>query len=422
MTQKKLNQIQKETERTDSDLEWEVVEVKEVCEKIVDCINNTAPTVEGPTPYKMIRTPNIEDGHLDLEDTKYSTEETYEKWTRRAEVKKGDVLLTREAPLGDVALVRREDTIFLGQRIVQYRPDTDVLDPRFLTYAFMSPFVQKQIHKFKGSGSVVDHIRVPECEELKIPLPPLEYQKKVSDILDNLDEKIHVNRGMNPKLESFGRCLYRKWFEEYEPYEDFKETEKGKIPKSFEVKDLVEIADVTYGKSFDSSNYNDDGEGFPLIRNGDLPENETDKFTTEDFGNEYLIEPGDLLVSMDGKFRSYIWKGKKSALNQRVCKFEGKGEKFSNIFLYFLLEKPLSVLEKTKTGTTVIHLGKRDIRSTKVVVPDEESLNEFNKILNPIYEKMVSNVVESRNLESVRDRLIPKMLSGEMKVETDGDE
>jgi type I restriction enzyme S subunit len=177
--------------------EWPVVEVKDACNLVVDCINNTAPTVEHETPYKMIRTPNIEDGHLYKDDVKYVEEEVYKKWTRRAKVNSGDVLLTREAPLGDVGLVREDDTIFLGQRIMQYRPDPDILDSRYLTYAFLSPFVQSQIHKYKGSGSVVDHIRVPECESLEIPLPPLKYQKKIAKLLNTFDRKIRLNTEMS---------------------------------------------------------------------------------------------------------------------------------------------------------------------------------------------------------------------------------
>nr|MBF4354916.1 restriction endonuclease subunit S [Vibrio anguillarum] len=100
---------------------WPRVKVSELCELIVDCINKTAPRVERVTSYKMIRTPNIKNGKIDLAGCRYVEKETYEKWTRRATVNKGDVLLTREAPMGEAGLVNFEDTVFLGQRIMQYR-------------------------------------------------------------------------------------------------------------------------------------------------------------------------------------------------------------------------------------------------------------------------------------------------------------
>ncbi len=107
---------------------WPVVEVQDVCELIVDCVNKTAPTVDYVTPYRMIRTTNIRYGRVDLTSCRYVEADTYERWTRRAKVKAGDVLLTREAPIGEVGYVDQYDTIFLGQRIMQYRANPNLLD------------------------------------------------------------------------------------------------------------------------------------------------------------------------------------------------------------------------------------------------------------------------------------------------------
>ena len=114
---------------------WCRVPIVELCEAHVDCVNRTAPIVDSPTPYKMIRTTNVRDGYIDTENVRYVTEETYKKWTRRLIPKRGDVILTREAPLGEVGKIRSGDQIFLGQRLYQFRTNPKKLDADFLLYA-----------------------------------------------------------------------------------------------------------------------------------------------------------------------------------------------------------------------------------------------------------------------------------------------
>ena len=122
--------------------EWQTVKVSDVCEFVVDCVNKTAPLSASITPYKMIRTSHIKNGFIRLTDEKCVSEETYQKWTRRASLEYGDVLLTREAPLGSVAMIREEKNHFLGQRIVQYRSNPGVLDPSYFLYTFLSHALQ----------------------------------------------------------------------------------------------------------------------------------------------------------------------------------------------------------------------------------------------------------------------------------------
>jgi len=141
----------------DEKRQWRRVLIKDVCESIIDCVNKTAPTVEGPTPYKMIRTTNVKAGKIDLINVKYVTKEIYDKWTRRAIPRKGDVILTREAPLGEVGMLHTNDTIFLGQRLIQYRVDPEKLDNHYLLYSFQADDLQSQIKSF-GSGATVKHL------------------------------------------------------------------------------------------------------------------------------------------------------------------------------------------------------------------------------------------------------------------------
>src|SRR5690606_18135458 len=118
---------------------WRDTPIEDLCELVVDCINKTAPVVDGPTPFKMIRTTNVRDGRVDTVNVRYVEKEAYRKWTRRGVPLAGDVILTREAPLGDVGLLRGSDTVFLGQRLVMYRANPEKANNRYLLYALLSP-------------------------------------------------------------------------------------------------------------------------------------------------------------------------------------------------------------------------------------------------------------------------------------------
>ncbi|WLD93357.1 restriction endonuclease subunit S [Alkalihalobacillus sp. AL-G] len=157
---------------------WRRVSIEEVCESIIDCINKTAPTVQEPTPYKMIRTSNVKNGKINLNSVKFVTQDTFNLWTRRQVPRQGDVLLTREAPLGEVGIIQTDDHVFLGQRIVSYRVDTSILDNNYLLYAFQSKDVQQQIQSL-ASGSTVLHMRVPDSKKLQLNLPSLTEQRSI---------------------------------------------------------------------------------------------------------------------------------------------------------------------------------------------------------------------------------------------------
>lgn len=190
--------------------------VSTICDSIVDCLNRTAPKVDHPTPYKMIRTTNIRYGKLDLSDVKYVDEETYKIWTRRQVPMVGDVLLTREAPLGETAIIENDDTLFLGQRIVSYRVKPDVALPRYLYFALRSRLLKKQFKDF-GAGATVQHMRVPQSKELLIPVPPIETQKAIIQILDSVENEVHsLEAAFECKLQDIDdlrQSLLQKAFE-----------------------------------------------------------------------------------------------------------------------------------------------------------------------------------------------------------------
>jgi type I restriction enzyme S subunit len=162
--------------------------IEEWCDSIMDCVNKTAPVVEDPTPFKMIRTTNVRHGCVDVSSVRYVTEETYQVWTRRQTPQKGDVILTREAPMGEAGMLLTDDKVFLGQRLVSYRANSAQLDNHFLLFALQSSNLQGQIHA-KASGSTVQHMRVPDTKNLLLAAPSLAKQREVVTQLASLHEE-----------------------------------------------------------------------------------------------------------------------------------------------------------------------------------------------------------------------------------------
>lgn len=165
---------------------WPLVKIDNVCLSIIDCINKTAPSVDYVTPYKMIRTTNIKKGMVNLEDVRYVVKEIYDVWIRRQRPMYGDVLLTREAPVGEVGMLLSDEQVFLGQRLVSYRVDRNKLNNYFLLCAFQSAFMQKQMHSL-ASGAMVRHIRVPDTKNFLIPIPlEVDYQAMLVNKLNEI--------------------------------------------------------------------------------------------------------------------------------------------------------------------------------------------------------------------------------------------
>ena len=216
-------------------VDWPLVKIEDVCSLIVDRVNKTAPVSSQSTPFRMIRTTNVRNGRIDLSDCKRVDEETFKKWTRRANLKAGDVVLTREAPIGEVGRMPEQDGVFLGQRLMQYRADPDLLDDRFLLYSFLSPQLQHQFGSHEGSGSVVSHIRVGDCVKFELRLPPLAEQRKIGEILGAIDDKIDLNRRLNQTLEAMAQALFKSWFVDFDPV-------KAKIAAKEEGRDPLRAA------------------------------------------------------------------------------------------------------------------------------------------------------------------------------------
>ena len=168
--------------------DWSVQSAESLCDLVVDCKNRTPPVVENGE-YAVVRTPNVRAGRFVREDLVFTDEASFREWTRRAVPRPGDVLITREAPLGQVCLAPKDLQICLGQRMMLYRPAPTKLDGRFLVYACLSAGVRELLMS-KVGGSTVGHARVDDIRALTLPVPLLNEQKAISEALGDADALI----------------------------------------------------------------------------------------------------------------------------------------------------------------------------------------------------------------------------------------
>ena len=457
---------------------WPRVRISEVCELIVDCVNKTAPKSEFPTEFKMLRTPNVKNGRVDTSNCFYVTEDTYLKWTRRATVNRNDVLLTREAPLGEVGIVKSEEKLFLGQRLMQYRADQTKLDPDFLAYSFLSPDLQHQFRMHEGSGSVVSHIRVGDCSKFEINLPPLTTQKSIAKILGELDQRIELNRKTNQTLEQMAQTLFKSWFVDFDPVVDnalaagkpipdellhrvevrkkahaladfqplpehirnlfpseFEQTGEptvginGWVPKGWQVTNMhqmVETVSKTYNlKEVDEVIFLNTSD----IESGQVLHNEYSQTIGLPGQAKKTIKKGDILYSeirpQNKRYAFVDFDAEEYVVSTKLMVLRAK-EGIEPLLPYFLLTQEETVNELQRVAEhrsgTFPQITYKELSKVLTVLPREAELVTLfvEQYLKPSYAKKASLTQQNTQLTKIRDTLLPKLISGEIQLDSSG--
>ena len=253
--------------------------------------------------------------------------------------------------------------------------------------------------------------------EIELPSEK-EDQHRIASILSSLDRKIELNNKINADLEEMAQAIFKNWFVDFEPFKDgkFVDSELGMIPEGWKVGSPYEYVKVVYGAPYKSAKFNDNGEGLPLIRIRDLKDCNPQFYTPEILPQTEYVNMGDIVAGMDAEFVPHIWKGNTGLLNQRVCKLMPQQTSISNLFVLYLMKPELEFVQSYKTGTTVSHLGKADIDKFVVVLPPLEVVEECSKILDSILQRIKNISTESRILSTLRDTLLPRLMSGEIEV------
>jgi len=350
----------------------------------------------------------------------------------------GDVVLTSKGTVGRFAFVREGTRQFVYSPQLSYwrSLDFNTIDPYFLFYWIQGEEFQEQADGVKSQTDMADYVSLTDQRRMKITLPPLPEQRAIARILGALDDKIELNRRMNHTLEEMARALFKSWFVDFDPVTakaegrvpfgmnaetasqfpaEFEDTEEGSIPKGWKVGTVGEAFDLTMGQSPPGETYNEIGDGIAFYQG------------RTDFGTRYptprvyctaptrFANPGDTLVSVRAPVGDVNIANEKCSIGRGLASIRHKsGSRSFTYYSMLFLKEEFDVFEGE--GTLFGSISGEGFRNIKIVIPSPEIVAEFERKMRSVDQTIENNESQSKNLASIRDALLPKLLSGELRV------
>lgn len=385
--------------------------LQEVCEKIVDCPHETPKWLKKGIP--VIRNFNLIDGRIDFSDGYYVDEDTYMKRTKREIPRGGDIVFSREAPIGNCAIIPNDFKCCLGQRIVLLRVNKNICSSEYLLTVLLSDYVKKQIEQVSKRGSIVSNFNIGDLGNLVIPI--LENQEKIADLSTIILNKIILNNKLSKELESIVKTIYDYWFLQYEfqneegkPYKStggkmvYNEKLKKEIPEGWKVTTIGKIIIERQKSSIKVGQAKNKLGKYPFFTSG-----------SEIYEmNEFLIDGRNCFLSTGGKGYVQYYVGK-SSYSTDTWVISGIND--LEDYLYLFIKSIENMLDnKYFAGTGLQHLQKDLFKDTHIVIPSDEILKRFNKISNTIFNKISRIYKENKELQKLRDFLLPLLMNGQV--------
>jgi len=342
---------------------------------------------------------------------------------------KGDILLSVRAPVGETNIAPRE--LCIGRGLASLRMKNQ--NNHFLLYLLRN-FKNNLIAK--GTGTVYSSVNKSTISNLRLPFPPLPEQRAIAELLTSLDDKIELNRRMSATLEQIAQAIFKQWFIDFEfpdengqPYKssggEMVESELGEIPRGWEVKDIGDIC-KTFGGGTPKTkepSYWEDGDIFwatptdmtslksPIIF-------DTSRKITEEGLNKSsakLLPIGSVLMTSRATLGYFAITKVPICTNQGFISMVCDGE-VSNYYLLHTLKNKVELIENLASGSTYLEINKSSFRSISVIIPPSSLIEKFDNFVKLIYDKIYLYESESQNLSLIRDELLPKLMSGKIRL------
>ena len=393
--------------------------------------------VNDPSAPRLLRGDNIGQGRLRWDGAKRwpqnETQSLNSYWLRG-----DDVVIAMDRPWIKAGLkfsaVRESDLpALLVQRVSRLRGNSR-LNTRFLSYVIGGRDFTNYVLSVQ-TGTAVPHISARQIKEFEFLLPSLSEQRAIAHILGTLDDKIELNRRMNEVLEGMARVLFKSWFVDFDPVRAkmdgrdpglpqhladlfpnrLIESELGEIPEGWEVKTLRQCTHLTMGQSPPGHTYNEHGEGLPFFQG------------RSDFGSRYpsnrrfcsaptrIAQPGDTLVSVRAPVGDINMAWDRCCIGRGVAALRHKSGTASFTY-YYAWKIQVALREYEHTGTVFGAINKGQFEALLVIEPNPRIIDAFDSYAGPIDAKINSNTRESRVLVALRDTLLPKLISGKIRV------
>ena len=404
-------------------MKYNIMKMEEALDALIDYRGKTPKKSE--TGIMTLSAKSVKNNYIDYSQCYYISKEEYQRFMVRGFPQKGDVLLTTEAPLGMVARLDRDD-IAIAQRLLTLRGKKGVLDNDYLLYYLQSPIGQAAL-KARETGTTVTGIKQAEFRKIEIEIPCYDIQKKISSILRTIDEKIKVNNDINENLEQQAQALFKEWFIDNPENVDWSASTFRELIQS--------TLNGDWGKENPTGNHTEKvycirGADIPEIKAGNKGKMPTRYILPKNLANKKL-EAGDIVVEISGGSPTQST-GRCTAITQSlldrydssmVCTNFCKAIKPKNgysLFVYYywqyLYEK--GVFFSYENGTTGIkNLDFTGfIETESIIVPPFDKVQAFDDYCKSIFNQVFANGKQSEQLASLRDTLLPRLISGELDV------
>ncbi len=401
-------------------MEWKEVRLGEVCNIITGFpFPGKKYSKEGT---RVVRGDNVTIGNLRWDTEKDKRwKEPFDK-TEYYSLQANDIVIGMDGSrVGkNKARIKEEDLpLLLAQRVACVRHN-ELAEQDYLYYnIFCKNFIDyvNSIH----TGSAIPHISQKQIEDYKILLPDLETQRRIASILSSLDRKIELNNKINADLEEMAQAIFKNWFVDFEPFKDgkFVDSELGMIPEGWKVGRLTEIASYMNGLAMQKFPPENNEDSLPVLKIKELGQGfcgtDSDRCSCN-IKDECRIHDGDVIFSWSGTLLVDVWCGGDCGLNQHL--FKVTSNDYPKWFYYYWTKHHLQEfihIAKDK-AVTMGHIKRGHLEEAMVAIPDNDSMEKAHELFEPILSKMISLRLDSSRLSSLRDTLLPRLMSGEIEV------
>ena len=366
-------------------------------------------------------------------------------------IRKTQTLLLKDAPSRAKRLVKKNDIIISTVRpnlrhfafIKDFRPNTIVstgfavisckkIIPGFLYYYLTSEKYTRYLTAIADSHTSVYPTFNPDVlDNSWIPCPPSSEQEVIAKTLSDLDSKIELNQQMNKTLEAIAKAIFKHWFVDFEfpneegkPYKSsggemvYNEELAKNVPKRWEVRSIDKVGHFLNGLALQRFPPKNENEYLPVIKIRELRQGVTESSdrASPDIPKEYVVEDGDVLFAWSGSIEVVIWTSGRGALNQHL--FRVTSTEFPKWFYYYWILAHLQEYRRIAEGkaTTMGHIQRHHLADSLVLVPDKTTLERMSAVIDPMFERIIQAGIESKHLSEIRDLLLPKLMSGKIRV------
>jgi type I restriction enzyme S subunit len=347
----------------------------------------------------FLNTKNVRPNGFDFSTCQFITEE-HDKSLRKGKLNRNDLVLTTRGTVGNIAFYDDNvpfENIRINSGMVIIRPDETKLFPRFNYYLFRK--LQDDFSVFT-TGSAQPQLPIKDLIKMSVIIPPLPTQQVIAATLSSLDDKIALNNRINTNLEAQAQAVFKNWFVDFAPFKDgkFVDSELGRIPKGWNVGRLADFVNIKYGKAHHALS---DGE-FPVYGSGGLMR----------YAEKPIYDKESVLIPRKGTLNNVMYITEPFWTVDTMFYTEMKKPNISTYIYQFVKQNDLISMN---VGTAVPSMTIEILNALNIIIPPDSILKDFYDVSMSLYNKQKMNHKESRTLATIRDALLPKLMSGELE-------